>query len=92
MAYKVYLDGTKELVRGVQLIGTPLTTLNEVVAGGGTVSIFNGFCGAESGHIPISAVSPMVLISRIEVQRKDKLTARPPILSPPAYREKDQST
>lgn len=91
MVYKVYLDGTKELVRGVQLIGTPLTTLNEVVAGGGTVSIFNGFCGAESGNIPISAVSPMILISRIEVQRKDQSTERPPILSPPAYREKNKS-
>ena len=83
MVYRVYPDGREELVRGVDLIGTPLTVFSKVTAGDDQVAVFNGMCGAESGFVPVSAVSPAVLISQIEVQKKPKSSQRTPILPPP---------
>jgi TldD protein len=85
MVYRIYVDGRPdELVRGVDLIGTPLTSFSKIVAAGDTVEIFNGFCGAESGYVPVSAVSPAILTTQIEVQKKAKSSERPPILPPPS--------
>jgi predicted Zn-dependent protease len=85
MVYRVYADGRPdELVRGVDLIGTPLTSFSKIVAAGDKPEIFNGFCGAESGYVPVAAVSPSILTTQIEVQKKAKSSDRPPILLPPA--------
>ncbi len=83
MVYRVFPDGREELVRGVDLIGTPLTVFSKVTAGDDQVAVFNGMCGAESGYVPVSAVSPGILISQIEIQKKPKSSERPPILPPP---------
>ena len=80
MVYRIYPDGREELVRGVDLIGTPLTTFSKVTAASNQNEVFNGFCGAESGGVPVAAVSPAVLVSQIEVQKKAKSQERPPIL------------
>jgi len=85
LVYKVYADGRPdELVRGVDLIGTPLTAFANIVAAGTDVGVFNGMCGAESGNVPVSASSPSLLIARIEVQKKAKSDERPPLLPPPS--------
>src|SRR5438132_3757481 len=84
MVYRISVDGRPdELVRGVDLIGTPLTSFSKIVAAGDTPEVFNGFCGAESGYVPVSAVSPSILTAQIEVQKKAKSSDRPPILPPP---------
>lgn len=84
LVYKVFTDGRPdEIVRGVDLIGTPLTTFSKVVATGDDIGVFNGMCGAESGNVPVSACSPSLLVSMIEVQRKSKSQAKPPILDAP---------
>jgi len=83
MVYRVYPDGREELVRGVDLIGTPLTTFSKMVAGDNQIATFSGICGAESGAVPVSASSPAVLVSQIEVQKKQKSQERTPILPPP---------
>jgi predicted Zn-dependent protease len=80
---RVFPDGREELVRGVDLIGTPLATFGKIAAGGDRLEVFNGTCGAESGGVPVSAVSPALLISEIEVQKKQKSQERPPILDAP---------
>ncbi|HET9130625.1 MAG TPA: peptidase U62, partial [Terriglobia bacterium] len=84
MVYKVYVDGKPdELVRGVDLIGTPLTSFSKIVAASDKVEVFNGFCGAESGYVPVSAVAPSILTTQIEVQKKAKSSERMPILPAP---------
>ena len=83
MVYRIYPDGREELVRGVNLIGTPLTAFSKIVAGDGEVATFNGVCGAESGSVPVSASSPDLLVSQIEVAKKEKSNARAPILPAP---------
>jgi len=83
VVYRIYPDGKEELVRGVDLIGTPLIAFSKIVAADDQVAVFNGVCGAESGWVPVSASSPGILVSQIEVQRKEKSQERAPILPPP---------
>jgi TldD protein len=86
VVYKVFPDGRPdELVRGVDIVGTPLAALTKIVATGDTTEVFNGYCGAESGSVPVSAASPAILTSELEVQKKESSTDRPPILPPPAH-------
>ncbi|MGB7942021.1 MAG: metallopeptidase TldD-related protein [Terriglobales bacterium] len=84
MVWRVYADGRPdELVRGVDIVGTPLTILTQIAATGDTTSVFNGICGAESGSVPVSAAAPAMLFSEMEVQKRKYGDTRPPILPPP---------
>lgn len=86
VVYKVFADGRPdELVRGVDIVGTPLASLTKIVATGDTPEVFNGYCGAESGSVPVSASAPAILTSELEVQKKATSSDRPPILPPPAH-------
>ncbi len=85
VVYKVFADGRPdELVRGVDIVGTPLASLTKIVATGDKQEVFNGYCGAESGSVPVSAAAPAILTSELEVQKKETSTDRPPILPSPA--------
>lgn len=69
--YRVYVDQRPdELVRGVDLVGTPLSMFSFITAAGGTTDMFSGMCIAGSGEIPVTAISPMLFVSKIEFQRK----------------------
>jgi len=84
LVYKVYADGRPdEVVRGVDIVGTPIAGFMKILAAGDDPDIFNGSCGAESGFVPVSAVSPSLLISEMEVEKVSKSQAKPPILPPP---------
>jgi TldD protein len=86
MVWRVYADGRPdELVRGVDIVGTPLLSLNNIILTGDTEQVFNGICGAESGQIPVAAAAPAMLFSEIEVQKRAKGTQRPPLLPPPGF-------
>jgi TldD protein len=86
-AWRVYADGRPdELVRGIDLVGTPIAALGNLVATGDDPGVFDGFCGAESGSVPNAAVSPSLLLRTLEVQRKEKSSDRPPILPRPGGR------
>ena len=76
-------SGAETLVRGVEMVGTPLTTVSRIVATSDTEGVFNGYCGAESGFVPVSTVAPAVLMSEIELQRTQRALERPHILPPP---------
>jgi len=77
-------DGKETLVRGVEVVGTPLSAVSKIVATGKTQGVFNGFCGAESGNVPVSTVAPATLLREIELQRVIEGKDRPPILPSPA--------
>jgi TldD protein len=92
MVYRVYADGRPdELVRGVDIVGTPLLSLNNIVLTGDTLQVFNGICGAESGQVPVAAAAPAMLFTEIEVQKRRRGSERPPILPPPGHAS-DSST
>ena len=88
LVHKVYADGRPdELVRGVDIVGTPLTCFSQIMATAADPDIFNGVCGAESGAVPVSAISPSILVGQIEVEKKQKAQDRPPILEAPIASE-----
>ncbi len=76
--------GEETLVRGIEIVGTPLSSINKIVATSDTYGVFNGYCGAESGMVPVSTVAPDMLFAEIELQRAQEGTERPPVLPPPA--------
>ncbi len=85
LVYRVWADGRPdELVRGVDLVGTPLASLSRILGSGNDYQTFNGYCGAESGFVPVSATSPSLLVQQIEIERRDKGSDKPPVLPAPA--------
>jgi TldD protein len=89
VVYRIYTDGrAPELVRGVDLIGTPLAAFGKIIATDDRIDVFNGVCGAESGGVPVSAYSPSLLVSEVEVQKKAQSQETGPILpAPPVTRK-----
>jgi TldD protein len=84
IVYKVdAVTGKETLVRGVEFVGTPIGSLNRIVASADKDGVFNGFCGAESGYVPVSTVAPAILITEIELQRTRRAMERAPILPAP---------
>ncbi len=92
IVYKVYADGRPdELVRGVDIVGTPLAALTRIMTTGDKEHVFNGVCGAESGSVPVSAVAPAMLFSEMEVQKQAHGRERPPLLPPPGLESADST-
>jgi TldD protein len=88
IVYRVYADGRPdELVRGADIVGTPLASFSKILATSDKPEVFNGYCGAESGSVPVSAVSPAILVSEIEIEKKAKGNDRPPLLPEPTVME-----
>jgi len=84
VVYRIYTDGRPdELVRGVNLVGTPLAMFSQIEACGNENEVFNGICGAESGQVPVSCISPALLVKQIETQKRPKSQAQPQYLPKP---------
>jgi predicted Zn-dependent protease len=84
VVYRVYADGRPdEMIRGADIVGTPLAAFGKIVATSDRAEVFNGVCGAESGSVPVSAVAPAILVSEIEIEKQRKAQERPPLLPPP---------
>lgn len=84
LLYKVDPDtGEETPVRGVEIVGTPLISINKIIATGNNYKAFNGFCGAESGYVPVSTIAPSILITEIELQKITSEKEKKPILPPP---------
>ena len=80
-----------ELVRGADIVGTPLSSFSRILATSDKPEVFNGYCGAESGSVPVSAVSPAILVSEIEIEKKAKSNDRPPLLPEPSSMESNRA-
>jgi len=84
VVYKVDVDSCgEELVRGIEFGGTPLVCIDKIVATDDSSEVFNGFCGAESGVVPVSAIAPSILLSEMEFQKSSEESKKPPLLLPP---------
>ena len=91
--YRVFADGRPDqLVRGVKLIGTPLAMFSGISAGGNDPSVFTGQCGAESGWVPVTAISPMIYIKKVETQRSEVGYDLPQYLERPEFKDVKGST
>jgi len=84
IVYKVFADGRPDqLIRGADIVGTPLASFAKIIATSDKTEVFNGYCGAESGSVPVSAVSPAILISEIEIEKTSSGQDLPPLLPSP---------
>ena len=68
----VYPNGREEPIRGVDFVGTPLQALSNIIAVGNTLYKDNSYCGAESGYVPITTISPAILLKNLELQTKEE--------------------
>jgi predicted Zn-dependent protease len=87
MAYRLYPDGHRELVRGIDIGGTPLIALQSIRAASREIETFNGVCGAESGWVPVSASAPSLLIERLEIEKGFVPPDRKQVLDAPSIRQ-----
>jgi predicted Zn-dependent protease len=88
--WRVYPDGKPdEVLRGVDIVGTPLASLERILGAADDDAVFNGTCGAESGWVPVSASSPSLLVATIEVERQEKAQEKPPLLPAPRHDPED---
>ena len=64
-------------------MGTPLASLMKIAAVGDDRAVFNGYCGAESGFIPVSTITPSLILSELELQKAPPRRERKEVLPPP---------
>jgi TldD protein len=84
IVYRVYADARPdELIRGADIVGTPLASFAKILATSDKPDVFNGYCGAESGSVPVSAISPAILISEIEIEKTSSGQDLLPLLPSP---------
>lgn len=86
-AARIYPDGREELVRDVSFVGTPLIAMRGIVAAGTRREVDNGYCGAESGAVPVSTISPAFLVDDLELQSSARPPHAPHTYSLPAARK-----
>lgn len=80
--------GAETRVRGVEFIGTPLASLQRILAVGDEDHVDNSYCVAESGAVPVSTVAPPILVSQIELQKARSQSYQSPILPAPWVRKR----
>lgn len=79
--------GKRRRVRDVELIGTPLSALQRIVAFGGPEGRDDGWCWAESGSVPVSGFAPMMVFSEIELQQRSTTGFHEPLLPAPVFED-----
>ena len=92
LVYRLYPDGRKEVVRGADMVGTPLVSFAQIIAAADDDAVFNGQCGAESGWVPVSSIAPSVLLKSLEIEKTAKSEEKPPILPSPYSLEQGGET
>lgn len=88
MVYRIRTNGAPdELVSGIDIVGTPLSSITKIVDTSADYKVFNGICGAESGSVPVSAMAPDILFEEFEVERRAVSFDKKPILPAPLWRD-----
>jgi len=56
---------------------------SNIICAGGVTESFVGSCGSISGYVPVSAISPAILVNKVELQMKPRSRNLPPVLARP---------
>lgn len=70
--------GELTLVRDLDMVGTPLVLMNNILRAGKDLTVVNS-----AAPLPVSVVAPSLLLSEVEVQRAETKPEKAPILAPP---------
>ena len=93
LVWKAYPDGrTDELVRGVDIVGTPLAALNRMKSPATGRKSSTAFAEPNLAAFRFPAVAPAMLFSEMEVQKRAHSRNRPPILPSPAWDNSGQKS
>lgn len=86
--YKVNADtGEETLVRGVEIVGTPLEALDSMIMTDDNYDVSYGYCGSESGWVPVSEIAQRALVRSIALKRKSEKKKKGRLLPSPAKKE-----
>ena len=71
--YRVFADGREDqLMRGAHMKGNPVELLSHIEVAGREAHVYTGRCGSPKGFIEMSAVSPALYLSKIEMKNDRK--------------------
>jgi TldD protein len=83
LAWRVYRDGRKELVRGATFKPAPYRVLKDIAALGDDPTLLNGHYNGQR----VSVVAPSVLVEELEMRRPDEEFSKPPYTARPKFGE-----
>ena len=93
LAYRVYVDGREELVRGLRFRGLTSRALRDILGASGESVAFhfinNGaplaFAALGGFVAPATVVSPALLFEEVEFEKPQDELQRPPLVPPPPF-------
>lgn len=87
IAYKLYTDGRKELIRGLKFEGITPSVLKDIVAVGKGMNVHNAVIKERfgSGYLSISVVAPSVIVQKMTLTGKEEKAKKPPFLPHPYF-------
>jgi predicted Zn-dependent protease len=90
IAYKLYPNGKKELIRGLQYEGLTPMILRDIVLSGKDQTVYNLLYQDKIGnnYLPISIVSPSIIVERMTLGIKEGKAKKQPYLKHPYFAEK----
>ena len=80
VAYRVFLDGHEELVRGAAFKSISFRALRDIVAMGDDPSVLNTISNGQ----PVSSVAPSVLVKECELKKPNHDFEKPPAIPRPS--------
>jgi hypothetical protein len=84
VAYRVFLDGREELVRGASFKAISFRALRDIVAMGDDPTVLNAISGGQ----PVSSVAPSVLVKELELKKPNHDFEKPPAIPRPSVAAK----
>jgi hypothetical protein len=90
IAYKLYKDGKKELIKGLNFEGITSSVLKDIVAAGKGTTVYNTLIKGRFGgdeYLPVSVVAPPVIIGKMVLTSQEEKPKKRPFLAHPYFRK-----
>jgi predicted Zn-dependent protease len=90
IAYKLYPDGKKELIRGLKFEGLTPMVLRDIILSSKNQTVYNLLYDDQTSEsfLPISIIAPSIIVERMTLGTKEGKAKKPPYLKHPYFAEK----
>jgi TldD protein len=88
IAYKLYKDGKKELIKGLNFEGITPSVLKDIVAAGKGQKVYNVLIKERFGggaYLPVSIVAPSVIVGKMVLTSQEEKPKKRPFLAHPFF-------
>ncbi|MEN3026183.1 MAG: metallopeptidase TldD-related protein [Chlorobiota bacterium] len=87
-AFRVYPDGREELLQPCDAVGITVRSLRDILAVSREQTPYNylapaAAAGSEVPYLPVSIVTPDIVLEEVEVRPREGSVPKPPLVSPP---------